>query len=58
VLGNNVQAIQDVELHKPVKMVFLKDVGGSAQRSVEIPVDEKIISAAADQLAPQKGGQK
>jgi hypothetical protein len=40
VLGNSVQAIQDIELHKPVKVVFQKDAGGSAQRWVEITVDE------------------
>ena len=40
VLGNSVQAIQDVELHKPVKLVFQKDAKGSAQRWVEITVDE------------------
>jgi hypothetical protein len=40
VLGNSLQAIQDVELHNPVRMVFQKDAGGSAQRWVEITVDE------------------
>lgn len=40
VLGHNAQAIQDVELHKPVKIVLQKDTSGSAQRWVEITVDE------------------
>ncbi len=44
VLGNGVQAIQDVELHKPVKIIFQKDAGGSAQRWVEITVDEQAIA--------------
>ncbi len=43
VLGNSVQAIQDVELHKPVKIVLQKDAKGSARRWVEITVDERII---------------
>src|SRR5713101_9557667 len=47
VLSNSVQAIQDVELHKPVKMVFQKDAGGSAQRWVEITVDEQNVPAPA-----------
>jgi RNA polymerase sigma factor (sigma-70 family) len=49
VLGNNVQAIQDVELRKPVRMVFQKDARGSAQRWVEITVDE---IAVEEQIAP------
>jgi hypothetical protein len=40
VLGSNVQAIEDVERHKPVKSVLQKDARGSAQRWVEITVDE------------------
>jgi RNA polymerase sigma factor (sigma-70 family) len=44
VLGNSVQAIQDVELHKAVKIVFQKDAKGAAQRWVEIRVDELTIS--------------
>jgi RNA polymerase sigma factor (sigma-70 family) len=40
VLGNNVQTIQDVELRKPVKVVFQKDAKGSALRWVEITLDE------------------
>jgi len=43
-----VQAIQDVELHKPVKIVFQKDARGSAQRWVEITVDE----ISADEQTP------
>lgn len=39
VLGNSVQAIQDVDLRKPVKMVFQKDAGGRARRWIEITVD-------------------
>jgi hypothetical protein len=41
VLGNSVQTIQDVELHKPAKIVFQKDTKGSAQRWVQIAVDEQ-----------------
>jgi RNA polymerase sigma factor (sigma-70 family) len=41
VLGNSVQTIQDVELHGPVKVVLQKDARGSAQRWVEITVDEQ-----------------
>jgi RNA polymerase sigma factor (sigma-70 family) len=40
VLGTSVQAIQVVELHKPVMMAFQKDAKGSAQRWVEVTVDE------------------
>jgi RNA polymerase sigma factor (sigma-70 family) len=47
VLGHNVQAIEDVELHKPARMVFQKDAAGSAQRWVEITVDEQTIPAPA-----------
>jgi RNA polymerase sigma factor (sigma-70 family) len=52
VLGNSVQAIQDVELHKPVKMVFQKDARGSARRWVEITVDEQTVPAAAPRRPP------
>jgi hypothetical protein len=69
VLGNSVQVIQDVELHKLVKIVFQKDARGSAQRWVEITVDEQTIAAAApatavappprqDSGSRQKGGKK
>ncbi len=51
VLGNSVQAIQVVELHKPAKIVFQKDAKGSEQRWVEITVDEQPSPAA---LAPSK----
>jgi hypothetical protein len=44
VLGSSVRAIQDVELHKAVKVVFQKDAKGSAQRWVEITVDEFTIT--------------
>jgi RNA polymerase sigma factor (sigma-70 family) len=54
VLGNNVQAIQDVELHKPVKIVFQKDAGGSAERWVEITVDELSLNGLA--LLPPPAG--
>ena len=47
VLGNSVQVIQDVELHKSVKVVFQRDAKGSAQRWVEITVDEQIVPVAA-----------
>src|SRR5262249_23465237 len=32
VQGNSVQTIQDVELRKPLKVVYQKDAGGTAQR--------------------------
>jgi uncharacterized protein (TIGR03067 family) len=53
VLGNNVQAIQVVELSKPVKIVFQKDARGSARRWVELTVDEQIIPAPADHRSDQ-----
>ena len=63
VLGNTVQAIQDVELHKPVKIVLQKDARGSAQRWVEITVDEIRVpelpvppAATAERGLHQKGG--
>jgi hypothetical protein len=52
VLGNNVQAIRDVELHKPVKVVLQKDVRGATRRWIEITVAEQTISDAADRKAP------
>jgi RNA polymerase sigma factor (sigma-70 family) len=64
VLGHSVQAIQDVELHKPVKVVFQKDARGSARRWVEITVDEQTIvdeqpvPAAATSVSQPKGGKK
>jgi hypothetical protein len=64
VLGNSVQAIHDVELHKPVKIVLQKDAKGSAQRWVEITVDEQNISDKQTIPTPayvgpqQKGGKK
>jgi hypothetical protein len=61
VLGHNVQAIQDVQLHKPVKVVFQRDAKGSNQRWVEITVDEQTIPAPAppaDSVPKQKGGKK
>jgi RNA polymerase sigma factor (sigma-70 family) len=54
VLGNTVQAIQEVELHKPVKIVFQKDARGSARRWVEITVDEQIIPDVADRVSQRK----
>jgi hypothetical protein len=58
VRGSNVLATQDVELHKPVKIVLQKDARGSAQRWVEITVDEQTIPAPADSGPQQKGGKK
>jgi hypothetical protein len=43
VLGISVQAFQDVELQKQVKVVLQKDAKGSAQRWVELTVEEQII---------------
>jgi RNA polymerase sigma factor (sigma-70 family) len=48
VLGTSVQAIHDVELHKPVKFVLQKDARGATRRWVEITVDEQTIPAGAD----------
>jgi RNA polymerase sigma-70 factor (ECF subfamily) len=45
VLGNTVQVIQDVELHKPTKIVLQK----SPRRWVEVTVDEMVID---DPVAP------
>jgi RNA polymerase sigma factor (sigma-70 family) len=39
VIGSSVQCIQDVELTKPVKIVFQKDAKGPARRWLEITVD-------------------
>ncbi len=50
VTGKSVQAIQDVELHKPVKVVFQKDDRGADQRWLEITVDE--LAAPAERVAP------
>jgi uncharacterized protein (TIGR03067 family) len=65
VLGNSVQTIQDVELHKPVKIVFQKDAKGSAQRWVELTVDsiraeEETIPPPPPTVSPlqQKGSKK
>jgi RNA polymerase sigma factor (sigma-70 family) len=63
VLGNSVQAVQDVELHKPVKMVFERDAEGSARRWVEltvdeVPVDEQAIPAPTSSRRRQKEGTK
>jgi uncharacterized protein (TIGR03067 family) len=58
VLGNSLQAIQDVELHKPVKIALQKDATGSAQRWVEITVDGQIIPVPAPGAPQQKGGKK
>lgn len=54
VLGNNVQTIQNVELRKPVKVVFQKDAKGSAQRWVEITVDR----VSTDSVAPPKASKR
>ena len=56
VLGHNVQAIQDVELHKPVKVVLQKDAKGSPQRWVELTVDEQSIVDERMIPAPSYGG--
>ena len=54
VLGNNVQVIRDVELHNSVKVILQKDAKGSAQRWVEIKVDEQTIPAAGAALEEKK----
>jgi len=51
VLGHSVQAIQDIALHKPVKIVFQKDAKGLAQRWVEITVDEQVAPRPAPTAA-------
>jgi hypothetical protein len=43
VLGNTVQGILEVELNKPAKIVFEKDAKGTAQRWIEITVEERVI---------------
>jgi hypothetical protein len=63
VLGHSVQAIKDVALHEPVKIAFQKDVRGSAQRWVEITVDETKVEEqriAPPAVSPRqpKGGKK
>jgi len=40
VMGRNVQAIEDVELRKPVKVVIEKDAEGSPRRWIETTVDD------------------
>ena len=50
VLGHSVQAIQDVTLRQPVKLVFQKDANGSARRWVEITVEEQ--AAEPERVAP------
>jgi len=40
VMGRSVQAIEFVELHKPVKVVIEKDAAGSPRRWIEITVDD------------------
>jgi hypothetical protein len=52
VVGNSVQAIQDVELHKPLKVVFQKDAAGSAHRWIEITVDELTVDKQTIPPAP------
>jgi RNA polymerase sigma factor (sigma-70 family) len=46
-IGNSVQTIQDVELHKPAKIAFQKDAKGSPQGWVEITVAQQKIPAPA-----------
>jgi RNA polymerase sigma factor (sigma-70 family) len=65
VLGTHVQAIRDIELHNPVKFVFEEDAQGSAQRWVELTVDEQTIPelpvpapAPPESGSPQKGGRR
>jgi hypothetical protein len=59
VLGTSVQAIQDVELQKPVRIALPKDTPGSPQRWLEIAVGEHSIPAtAAADTAPHGGGKK
>jgi hypothetical protein len=58
VLGHSVQAIQDIELHKSVRLIFQKDAAGSAQRWVELTVDELTIVDDAGSVPPPKGGGK
>jgi RNA polymerase sigma factor (sigma-70 family) len=53
VLGSHVQVIQDVELRKPVKVVFQKDARGSARRWVEITVEQPIVEEHAAPAATE-----
>jgi hypothetical protein len=50
VLGNSLQGIQEVELHKPAKIAFQKDAKGAVQRWIEITVDAQ--TAPAEHPAP------
>jgi len=50
VVGTSLQSIHDVELHKPVKLVFEKDANGKARRWIEITVDEQ--TATDEQPVP------
>jgi hypothetical protein len=50
VLGSSVQAVQVVELKKPTKIILQKDSKGTAQRWVELVVDEVQVDEGA--IAP------
>jgi RNA polymerase sigma factor (sigma-70 family) len=56
VLGNSLQGIQELELHKPTKIVFQKDAKGVAQRWLEITVEIPAIST--DPLVGKDGKEK
>src|SRR5690242_15663757 len=56
VLGNTVQTIQDVDLHKTVKIVFQKDSKGSPQRWLEITVDELMFQDDPQAPPPAANG--
>jgi RNA polymerase sigma factor (sigma-70 family) len=53
VIGHSVQAIRDVELHKPAKVVFQKNAAGSPQRWLEITVDAVKIPATTAAPPPR-----
>src|SRR5262249_13613820 len=57
VVGQSIQAVKDVELQKAVKMVLQKDAKGSAQRWVEITVEQRAIDDP-DPPPPEKEQEK
>jgi RNA polymerase sigma factor (sigma-70 family) len=53
VLGKNVQTVQEVELHKRVRILLQKDAEGWPQRWVELTVNEQIKPAPTDNGSEQ-----
>jgi RNA polymerase sigma factor (sigma-70 family) len=55
VSGNSVQAVQDGELLKPVKLVVEREGGGTAKRWVEVTVDEVKATEKATPIPSVEG---